>query len=148
LRKAISLNPSFALAHAYLGFALGVGGRPKAGLEALDRATRLSPRDPFLASDAIFIRNMTEFAAGHYEEVIRLSRLLLRDRPNMIGAYRFAAAAYGLLGRIDEAQAALSEVLRLDPDFRSENVERVSVYSDPRTRARYIEGLRNAGLPE
>ena len=31
LNSAISLNPNFAMAHAYLGFALGVGGQPQAG---------------------------------------------------------------------------------------------------------------------
>jgi adenylate cyclase len=148
LNKAISLNPNFAMAHAYRGFALGVGGQPNAGREALERATQLSPRDPFLASDAIVIKNVIEFAAGNYDEVVRLSRLIVRDRPNMTGAYRFAAAAYGLLGSLDQARASLSKVLQLDPEFRLSNVERVSVYSEPETRARYIEGLRQAGLPE
>ena len=91
---------------------------------------------------------MIEFAAGHFEEVIRLSRLMVRDRPDMIGAYRFAAAAQGMLGRLDDAKASLNEVLRRDPEFRLSNVERVSVYSDQETRDRYIEGLRKAGVPE
>jgi adenylate cyclase len=147
LERAISLNPSFAMAHAYLGFAFGVGGQPEAGAEALERALRLSPRDPFLARDALTIRQLIEFALGHYEEVVRLCRIVIQERPNATGAYRYAAASLGHLGRIEEAKAALDKVLALDPAFTRENVERVVVYSQPEVRARYMDGLRLAGLP-
>jgi adenylate cyclase len=134
LERAISLNPSFAMAHAYLGFALGVGGQPEAGAEALERALRLSPRDPFLSRDALTIGLLIEFALGHYEEVIRLSRIVIQERPNTTGAYRYAAACLGLLGRVEEAKAALDKVLALDPAFTRENVEQVVVYSQPEVR--------------
>ena len=133
LNRALDLNPNFAMAHAYLGFALGVGGQPDAGLAALDRALRLSPRDPSLARDAMAIRSTIEFAAGHYEEVIRLCRVMVQERPNQTGAYRFAAASCGLLGRIDEARAAMDRVLALDPAFTRSNVEQVVVFSHLRS---------------
>jgi tetratricopeptide (TPR) repeat protein len=148
LTNALRLNPNFALAHAYLGFALGVGGQPEAGREALERALRLSPRDPFLMRDAITIRVLVEFAAGRYDEVVRLCLSAVQDRPNFTGAYRYAAASYSLLGKLDEAKAALARVLELDPAFTRSNVERVVVYSVPEVRARYLVGLRLAGLPD
>jgi adenylate cyclase len=132
LTNALRLNPNFALAHAYLGFALGVGGQPEAGREALERALRLSPRDPFLMRDAITIRVLVEFAAGRYDEVVRLCLSAVQDRPNFTRAYRYAAASYSLLGKLDEAKAALARVLELDPAFTRSNVERVVVYSVPK----------------
>jgi tetratricopeptide (TPR) repeat protein len=148
LERALALNPSFAMAHAYLGLALGVGGQPSAGAEALERALRLSPRDPFLARDALTIRQLIAFAEERYEEVVRLCHMVAQERPNTTGAYRYAAASLGLLGRVEEAKSALNKVLALDPAFTRGNVERVVVYSQPEVRARYIQGLRLAGLPE
>ena len=40
---------TLALAHAGLGYALACGGDPERGLQSLEQAQRLSPRDPFLA---------------------------------------------------------------------------------------------------
>ena len=48
LSRAIERSPSFALAHAALGYALACGGQPQRGLTALEEALRLSPQDPFL----------------------------------------------------------------------------------------------------
>ena len=49
LTKSVELSPSFALGYAGLGYALACGGQPESGLQALEEAHRLSPRDPFLA---------------------------------------------------------------------------------------------------
>jgi uncharacterized protein HemY len=58
------------------------------------------------------------------------------------------AASYALLGREQEAQRSLQEVLRLQPGQRLSNVAETVALSDPDTLARYCEGLRRAGLPE
>jgi tetratricopeptide (TPR) repeat protein len=109
---------------------------------------RLSPRDPFLARDALTIRQLIAFALGHYEEVVRLCRIVIQERPNTTGAYRYAAASLGHLGQVEKPKLPWIKVLALDPAFTRENVERVVVYSQPEVRARYMEGLRLAGLPE
>jgi hypothetical protein len=54
----------------------------------------------------------------------------------------------GLLGRIDEAKEALAHALALQPDLSSAHVELNTVYADPADRARFLEGLRKAGLKE
>ena len=62
LSKSVDLNPSFALGYAGLGYALAVGGQPERGIQVLEKAHRLSPRDPFLALYSPIVRYMALFA--------------------------------------------------------------------------------------
>jgi len=62
------------------------------------------------------------------------------------GAWRLMTVALALLGRIDEAKAALAHTLTLQPDLSGDHVETNTVFADPADRARFLEGLRKAGL--
>jgi tetratricopeptide (TPR) repeat protein len=48
-RRAIEINPNFALAHGFLAGSLAWSGQSDNAVEAVDRAIRMSPRDPFNA---------------------------------------------------------------------------------------------------
>jgi len=147
LARSVELNPSFALGHAGLGYALACGGQPERGLRALEQAHRLSPRDPFLVIYAPIVRYMAFFALGRYEEAIAVCRSTTALHPNHAGAWRVMTVSLGLLGRIDEAKEALAHALALLPDLSS-NVELITPYADPADRARFLEGFRKAGLEE
>jgi TolB-like protein len=146
LTKSVELNPSFALGHAGLGYALGVGGQPESGLQALDEALRLSPRDPFLAVYAPTVRYMSLFALERYEEAIAVCRSTVALHPHHAGAWRLMTVSLGMLGKIEEAKEALIRTLTMQPDLSSAHVANDTVYSNPDDRARFLEGLRRAGL--
>ncbi len=148
LTTAIELNPSFALGHAGLGYALAAGGHPEHGLEALERAHRLSPRDPFLAIYAPTVRYMALFALKRYEETIDVCRATAALHPDHAGAWRLMTVSLALMGRTDEARAALAHTLTLQPDLSTAHVETNTVYANPADRARFLEGLRKAGLKD
>ena len=111
LSKSIDLNPNFALGYAGLGYALACGGEPERGLQSLEQAQRLSPRDPFLAIYAPTVRYMALFALGSYEEAIAVCRSTSALHPNHVGSWRLMTVSLGLLGRIDEARQALAHTL-------------------------------------
>ena len=146
LTKSVELSPSFALGHAGLGYALACGGQPESGLQALEEAHRLSPRDPFLAMYAPTVRYMALFAMEQYEETIAVCRSTAASHPNHAGAWRLMTVSLGLLGRLDEARKALAHTLTLQPDLSSDHVENNTVYANPADRSRFLEGLRKAGL--
>ena len=148
LRKSVELSPSFALGHAGLGYALACGGQPERGLEALEQAHRLSPRDPFLAIYAPVVRYMALFALERYEETIAVCRSTATLYPNHSGAWRLMTVSLGLLGRIDEAKQALAHALTLQPDLSTAHVDVNGVYADAADRSRFLEGLRKAGLKD
>jgi len=146
LSRSIELNPSFALGHAGLGYALAAGGQPERGLEVLEQAHRLSPRDPFLALYAPTVRYMALFALGRYQKAIDVCCATAALYPNHAGAWRLMTVSLALLGRTDEAKVALAHTLELNPDFSIRHVDKNTVYADPADRARFLEGLRRAGL--
>jgi TolB-like protein len=146
LTKSVELSPSFALGYAGLGYALACGGQPESGLQALEDAHRLSPRDPFLAIYAPTVRYMALFALERYEEAIAVCRATTAIHPNHAGAWRLMTVSLGLLGKIDEARNALAHTQMLQPDLSSAHVESNTVYANPADRSRFIEGLRKAGL--
>jgi TolB-like protein/Flp pilus assembly protein TadD len=148
LSRSVELSPSFALGHAGFGYALGCGGQPERGLQALEEAQRLSPQDPFLAIYAPVVRYMALFALGRYEETIAVCRSTIAEHPKHAGAWRLMTVSLGLLGRLEEARAALASTLALQPDLSSAHVANDTVYADPEDRARYLEGLRRAGLKD
>src|SRR6266545_1110384 len=131
LSQSIELNPSFALGHAGLGYAMAVGGQPERGLQALEQAHRLSPRDPFLAIYAPIVQYMALFALKRYEETIAVCRATAALHPHHAGAWRLMTVSLGLLGRIDEAREALAHTLTMQPDLSSAHVADNTVYADP-----------------
>ena len=145
LSNSVELNPSFALGHAGLGYALACGGEPERGLQALEQAERLSPRDPFLAFYAPTVRYMALFALARYEEAIAVCRSTAALHPNHAGAWRLMTVSLGLLGRIDEAKQALAHTLTLQPDLSGDHVEKNTVFANPSDRSRFLLGLRKAG---
>ena len=119
---------------------------PRAGSRRWSSAHRLSPRDPFLAIYAPTVRYMALFALGRYEETVDVCRATAALHPNHAGAWRLMTVSLALLGKIDEARRALAHTLALQPDLSIDHVDRNTVYANPADRARFLEGLRRAGL--
>lgn len=147
-RRAVELNPNFALAHGNMAAALALGGQPDAAIEAVRRSIRMSPRDPFNYTYLHFAA-IAYFAAGRYHEGIASEEQVLRERPNVSPALRFLAACHASLGELDEAREAITQVLRLSPGSSiKRDVYGQVAYARASDRERYADALRKAGLPE
>jgi adenylate cyclase len=146
LSRSVDLSPNFALAYAGLGYALACGGQPQRGLDALDRARRVSPLDPLLAVYEPVVRYMALFALERYEEAIAVCRSVAARHPNHAGARRLMTVSLGLLGRVDEARESLARTLALQPGFSTDHVAYNTVFAKASDRFRFLKGLRTAGL--
>jgi TolB-like protein/cytochrome c-type biogenesis protein CcmH/NrfG len=143
--QALSLNPNFALAHGYQGLALSFCGRWQEAIEALARAMRLSPRDPFLAvfyGSTAFAR----YIGGDYAEAIRLARVSIRTRANFAGGYRPLVAAAAMAGQLEVAACALRELRRLQPNLSLAWIAKEMPIRKNADLEHYLEGFRRAGL--
>jgi adenylate cyclase len=143
-RRMIGLDPNFAQGHAALGLALMYSGRAAEALEPLAMAMRLDPHYPaillhFLGQTHVSLGDY-EIAAGHLTE--RIARNPGTDASRML-----LASCYGHLGRLDDARAAWSGLLAVNPDFSVEQRARVLPYKDPADFQRIADGLAKAGLP-
>ena len=145
-RRAVELNPNLALGHGLLAGALGVSGHYEEALPALHMAQRLSPLDPELSVFKMAV-GLGAFAAGRYEDVLRLADEVISANPNLPPPHRQKAAAYAMLDRLDEAHREIERLLDLMPDLTLAKV-RQFVPTPPEATERHIEALRKAGLPE
>jgi tetratricopeptide (TPR) repeat protein len=151
-RTAVTLNPNFAPGHAQLGMAELELGRPEESIRAVERATRLSPRDPNVGHWIAFI-GMAELHRGRYAEAVAwLTRSVNTGTASPTVLQRaYLIGALALAGRKAEAQGALTELLKAKPGTTIALLQRNARSTDARFVAqqqRLYEGLRLAGLPE
>lgn len=139
----IALEPNNADAHAALAAALMCSGQPERVFPLIDEAERL---DPFFPSYFPLYRGQTCFLMARYEEAVPFIRRSIRLNPDLLPAHLFLAACYGHLGDDAQAEAALDDVHRLEPDF---SVAWMKVFMPFKRRAdldRLVDGLHKAGL--
>jgi len=145
LSEAIELNPSLAFAHTILGCAYGYAGMAADGLHHCSLATKLSPRAYFHPA-TLAVAGLCHLMAGRFDEAVEFERRAVDLRPDFGVAWRTLAAAAGLAGDLDLARRALSEALRFHPTLCARWVDESHGIVREKDRARYIEGLRAAGL--
>ena len=111
--------------------------------------------NPLVPDNCLFAIGMAEYAAGRYEEA-----LAAFGKVKGWGLFcpAWIAACYAQLGRDAQARAAAAEVREFAPSDPSvpdeDDIERwraywsrLGIFEDPNDQARFLEGLRMAGLP-
>ena len=133
--------------HGVLGLVLSWAGRADEGIENLEKAMRLSPHDPLMF---LFFTGMSiaHFAAERYGEAADWAQRSIRSGTTDTAAYRYIAASYAYLDRVDEARKALREMFLLDPKFSLATDRVILSTADPAFVERLFDGLRKAGLKE
>ncbi|MGH6816580.1 MAG: winged helix-turn-helix domain-containing tetratricopeptide repeat protein [Hyphomicrobiaceae bacterium] len=146
---ALALNPNLAAAWYASGTVRAYrGGEPDVAIEHLARAMRLSPLDPFMFSMQLMTA-LSHFLAGRYAEAVAWAEKAFWERPNILATLRMTAVSYAFAGRLEEARKAVTRALELDPDMRISNVkDRIGVFGRAEDCAKFVDGLRQAGLPE
>jgi len=145
--RAIALNPNYASAYFGRAHSLWMSGRPTEAVLSHDEAMRLSPRDPLLwafqASKAIAL-----ILLERYEEALDYARMAQRQPNTALWAFMPEVSVLGLMGRVDEARAALERVHRLKPDITCSFAMQVLPISRTADREHFVRGLLAAGVPE
>lgn len=86
--------------------------------------------------------------AEEYEDAIETSNRALARQPDSMYPHIFMSAAYGAVGRLEEAQAEAAKVLQIDPKFTVSVWMTSRLLKDPADTERYANLLLKAGLPE
>jgi TolB-like protein/Tfp pilus assembly protein PilF len=147
---AVTLNPNHAPGHAGIGICWIMRGRPREALPYFDRALRLSPRDPLRAGWHTWV-GVAHMMLGDDRKALEQSKRSAAANPKSAGAFTLQAAALALLGREEEARAALAIRQQISLPTTISAIKEGSPSDYPeysRLMERYYEGLRQAGLPE
>jgi adenylate cyclase len=145
---AVSLDPNSAYAYFTQASVRTWGGRPHEAIQSLDSAMRLSPVDPRMPA-WLHTRARAYYFARDYAAAIATARHLNRVAPNYPQAYATLIAAFGQIGRINEARTVLMEALeRIGQGFwffLSLPPDKV-LELRPNDREHLLSGFRKAGV--
>jgi adenylate cyclase len=150
----LAANPNDVHSLGHLGWCKIMTGLGDEGIQFLEKAVRLSPRDPglYLWSSRIGVAHL--FQSRTDDAIVWLEKSR-RANPGFTSPRLPLAAAYGLKGETDRAAAELVEALRLIGNDRFSTIARVrinSLYNTPILHDGfenvYLAGLRKAGMPE
>ena len=144
--RALQLDANSAQAWNASGWVRWNCGDGRTAIEHFERAKRLSPLDP---QAPIFSTGIAwaNFIEGRYEEAAKGADVMVRERHHPT-ALRCKVASLGLLGRADEAREAVRELLATQPFATVSKLKTLMPMRRPEDMARYLDGLRKAGVPE
>jgi adenylate cyclase len=113
-KRALELCPGGAGAYNNLGIALLFACRPLEAISMFKKAIQLDPFPP-----AVCHRDLARAYShvGRYEDAIEQGEKAFQSNPNDLSTPFVLMFAYAKLGREEEARAAASEVLRINPEF-------------------------------
>ena len=145
--KAIECNPNSSSALFFYASALLFANKPKEALDPINKAFKLSPRDPrrfaFLHGKAMILGEI-----GYLEESVALAREAISiphgDFRSALILARFCAE----LDLIEEAQKAIERVLEINPNFTLTKLkENYFAHMDSQILDRFIENLSKLNIP-
>ena len=175
--KAVQFDPNLPQAHYQLGFVLGFKVQREAAVAECERAAALNPSltdwrfaavlvhagqperaievakahlrvDPFALPIAHGFLGLAYYMRRRYPEAILALHELVSQAPDLRFGRAWLTAAYAQSGRLNEARAQASEILRIDPSWTITGIFRKGSYLVDQDVDHLVDGLRKAGLPE
>jgi adenylate cyclase len=155
-RRALDLDPSLLDAYWHMGFVKRRLGEFETSLEFIDKAIRLSPRDPFRAL-WYMDKAGSHLALKQYDQAIEWGRRTIEIDPKNGNPYLYLIVAFAMAGQGAQAREALQHYLatpgadKTIAAWERSRAQWVNQHTDSRYTEywdRLIEGLRKAGMPE
>ena len=137
-QKALRLAPNDYLVLYGLGTLLLNAGEPEQAIDILKRAMRMNPNHTDALSWTIAEAHLV---AEDYEAAIETSSQAVARQPDAMFPHIFMAAAYGAVGRLEEAQAEAAKVLHINPKFTVSAWMKSRLLKDPADTERYANFL-------
>jgi adenylate cyclase len=140
--RAVQINERDGNTVAFMGILMGYAGDTTSGVELIRQALELNPHHPGWYRFGIFYDH---FVREEYEEALAVVQAI--NMPGYYPTHVAIASTAGLLGRLDVAREAASELLAVYPAFAERGRAEYAKWTpDESVLDRYFVGLRAAGL--
>jgi TolB-like protein len=136
--RALAVNPSFARGWYVSGTLRLWAGHPDLAIEHVETSIRLSPRERM--GQPLFVMGMAYFIKRQFDEAAPKLLLAVQDNPGFPNSYRFLAACYAHIGRLDEARTIVARLRAITPVVVPPDLP----YRNPEDRELFLSGLRLA----
>jgi len=135
---ALTLNPSSARGWHVRGNLRFWGGQPDIAIVHAQTALRLSPRAR--VGNSFFRIGAALFVSRRFDEAVPKLLFAMQEDPTFLNPYRFLAACYAHLGRLDDAREVIARLRAITPVV----IPDVGFLRNAEHRALYLSGLRLA----
>jgi len=147
--RALTLNDNSALAWCARGYVLIFANQGEPAIESFSNAMRLNPFDPlrFMLKTGMAGAHMI---ARRFEGAMTWIDKSLQAHPGNPVALRWKTSLCGHLGKTEEGQRCVQDLLSLYPGVTIKGYERRSplAITSPGMLSILLDGSRKAGLPE
>jgi adenylate cyclase len=136
--RALALNPNFARGWHHSGVLRIMAGQPDIAIEHIEAALRLSPRAR--VGTPLGLIGGAHFVSRRFDEAVPKLLLAIQDDPSNPNPYRYLAACYAHLGRLDEAREIVKRLRAISRVV----VPSVTPFRNPEHSELLLSGLRLA----
>jgi tetratricopeptide (TPR) repeat protein len=136
--RALTLNPSYAQGWYFSGLLRIFSGQPDLAIEHVETSLRLSPREHM--GTPLSVIGTAYFVKRQFDEAAAKLLLSIQDHPGFPPTYRYLAACYAHMGRLDEAQAIVARLRAITPLV----VPKDLILRNPEHHELFLSGLRIA----
>lgn len=144
---ALKLNPNSFQICSFDGWIRLYTDDPQQAVSSFRRAQRLNPLDPLVGTVMSGLSNAYWFM-GDFEESLRCARLAIQANPTFPFGHAAIISALVSMDRMEEARAALRELLKVDPTHSLARWREFAPYRNPQTLEARLATFRKAGFPE
>jgi len=136
--RALALNPSFARGWVTSGWLRLWKGQPELAISHFETSLRLSPHAR--RAGTFMAMGVGHFFARRFEDAAAMLNRSLQEHPGWAPTYRFLAACYAHMGRLDEARETIKRLQAIT----SVVVPDAKHWRNPDHRELFLSGLRLA----
>jgi adenylate cyclase len=141
---AIALNPSAAMAYHFYGCVLTFNDQPAQALTMLQAVLQLDPRFQLLPTTLADI-GLAHFLLGDCETAVQFCKRAIGEQGDHGRAWQRLAAAFGCMGRLEEARSAFAQAMKLQPRFANAYVQATYPFRNQAHAELFVNGLKRAG---
>ena len=136
--RALELNPNYARGWHTSGVLRLWAGHLDQAIQHIETAMRLSPRARVGAS--LITMSGALLFSRRFDEAVPKLLLLMQEDPSYSTSYRYLAACYAHMGRIDDARSAVGQLKAITPVL----IPDLSYLRNAEHRELFVSGLRLA----
>jgi tetratricopeptide (TPR) repeat protein len=136
--RALALNPSFARGWSISGTLRNWAGQPDIAIEHVETSLRLSPRARIGTS--LTVSGGAHFLSRRFAEAVPKLLLAIQEDPSFPQSYRYLAACYAHMGRLDDAREVVARLRAIT----SVVIPDASYLRNTEHRELFLSGLRLA----
>jgi adenylate cyclase len=139
--RALALNPNFARGWSISGSLRVWAGQPDNAIEHVEAALRLSPRAR--VANSLSVMGRARFFARRFNEAVPKLLLAIQEDPSNPEPYRYLAACYAHMGRLDNARETVERLRAITSVVKSDDARHLR---NPEHRELFLSGLRLAAV--